>query len=89
MFWPGSTKWPHMTIIDNKANMPFIQKNPDNNIPEVKKLKKTNEPSEKESDAVRIIRLCAYVTHREGRNISRQYWNDYTYDWMYGKASFL
>ena len=59
--------------------MPLNQKNPDNNIPEVKKLKKTNEPSEKESDAVRIIRLYAYVTHREGRNISRQYCNDYTY----------
>jgi len=31
-------------------NMNFIQKNPDNNIPEVKKLKKTNEPSEKDPE---------------------------------------
>ena len=35
--------------------MPLNQKNPDNNIPEVKKLKKTNEPSEKESVAVGFI----------------------------------
>ena len=47
--------------------MPLNQKNPDNNIPEVKKLKKTNEPSEKESGAVQIIRLYAYVTiEKEG-----------------------